>query len=88
MNLKKKTLISFIVLLIGVLTPIKFLEANSQTEAPQPYTHAALTTPDAVITLQSSDKLSWDLLISARAYRVKGNTQINETDFLVSTFEA
>ena len=72
MNLKKKTLISFIVLLIGVLTPIKFLEANSQTEAPQPYTHAALTTPDAVITLQSSDKLSWDLLISARAYRVKG----------------
>lgn len=72
MNLKKKTLTSLIILLIGVLAPYKTIGAENQVKIPFEYINDALTTPDAVISSQSGKNLSWDLLISARAFRTKG----------------
>lgn len=72
MNLKNKTLTSLIILLIGVLAPYKTNGAEDQIKIPFEYLNDALTTPDAVISTQHVEKLSWELLISARAYRVKG----------------
>ncbi len=72
MNLRKKTLTSLIILLIGVLAPFKTIRAENQIKIPFQYINDALTTPDAVISSQSGENLSWALLISARAYRTKG----------------
>ncbi|MCE1169312.1 MAG: hypothetical protein LWX70_14585, partial [Sphingobacteriia bacterium] len=64
MNLKKKTLTSLIILLIGVLAPFKTIGAENQIKIPFQYINDALTTPDAVISSQSGENLSWALLIS------------------------